>query len=319
MELSGLYVPLITPFTDAGQLDLAALAAQAAAVLDEGATGVVALGTTGESATLTREEQRRVAATCAGVCAERGKQMLLGAGSNDTAASTEMISEVDPQAAALLVVVPYYSRPSQDGVVEHFRRVAAASPVPVIVYNVPYRTSLSLTPDTLLRLAALPNVAGFKHAVGCIDDATIEFMRQVGPDVAVLAGDDAYAGPLMALGGRGAILASANILTRQYVELLQAWRQGPIDEARSLHNALAPVSRSLFAEPNPVVIKAVLAAQGRIPSRHVRLPLLPATDGALDAALGAIRPHEQRFRLGPHGVSASHAPRSNERRGRRTV
>jgi 4-hydroxy-tetrahydrodipicolinate synthase len=285
MELSGLYVPLITPFTDTGQLDPEALAALAASVLDEGAAGVVALGTTGEPATLTRDEQRKVIDTCARVCAERGGQLIVGTGSNNTAASTDMLSKLDPRAAAALSVVPYYTRPSQDGVVEHFRHLAAASPVPLVVYNVPYRTSLSLTPDTLQRLAELPNVAGFKHSVGTIDDATIEFMARASSDVAVLAGDDLYAGPLMALGARGAIMASANLLTRRYADLLRTWQHGPIDHARTLHDQLAPVTRSLFAEPNPVVIKAVLAARGHIPSPQVRLPLLRATQTAVTAAL----------------------------------
>jgi len=285
MELSGLYVPLITPFTAAGQIDPESLAARAAAVLDEGAAGVVALGTTGEAATLTRQERRQVVDVCAQVCAGRGRQLVVGTGSNDTAASTTALSELDASAAAVLAVVPYFSRPSQDGVIEHFRHLAAASPVPVIVYNIPYRTSVNLTTETLLRLAELPNVAGFKHSVGRIDEATVEFMGRVSPDTAVLAGDDLYAGPLMALGARGAILASANILTRDYVNLLHAWQKGPIDQARALHNRLGVVTRSMFAEPNPVVIKAVLAAHGRIPSPHVRLPLLPASQTAVAAAL----------------------------------
>ncbi len=285
MTLSGLYVPLITPFTDNDQLDPDALATLATTVLDEGAAGVVALGTTGEPATLTRQEARQVVDVCAQICAERGRHLIVGTGSNSTTASADMLAELDPRVTAALAVVPYYTRPSQDGVVQHFQHLAAATHVPLVVYNVPYRTGLTLTADTLHRLADLSNVVGFKHSVGSIDDTTITFMSDVHPDVSVLAGDDLYAGPLMALGARGAIMASANLATHAFAELIRAWQHGPTEQARTLHNQLVPLTRALFAEPNPAVIKAVLAARGRIPSPRVRLPLLPATRAAVDAAL----------------------------------
>lgn len=283
MSLTGLFVPLVTPFTATDELASEALEALAHAVLDEGAAGIVALGTTAESATLTPTERRRIVDICAGVCVARGAHVIVGAGSNSTADSAGALAELDPRATAALTVVPYYTRPSEDGVVEHFRRLAAVSPVPLLVYNVPYRTGRPLSAGTLTRLAQLPNVAGFKHAVGGIDDATVTFMA--GHDTTVLAGDDLYAGPLLALGASGAILASANVAPRAYADLVTAWRAGSLDHARRLNNRLVPLSRALFAEPNPTVIKAVLAAQGRIPSPHVRLPLLTASSTATTAAL----------------------------------
>lgn len=285
MPLTGLFVPLITPFTATDELAAEALAALANAVLDDGATGIVALGTTAEPATLTPTERRRVVDICAEVCAAREAPLIVGAGSNSTASSIDMLAGLDPRATAALTVVPYYTRPSEDGVVEHFRRLADTSPVPLLVYNVPYRTGTSLGADTLARLAAIPNVVGFKHTVGGIDDATVTFMSDLPADVAVLAGDDPYAAPLLALGASGAILACANVTTRVYADLVAAWRDGPLDHARRRNNQLLPLARALFAEPNPVVIKAVLAARGRIPSAHVRLPLLPASTAATTAAL----------------------------------
>lgn len=285
MTLSGLYVPLITPFTDGDRLDAAALAQLATTVLDEGAAGVVALGTTGEPATLTHDEARQVVDVCARICADRDRHLIVGTGSNNTAASSDLLGGLDPRATAALAVVPYYTRPSQDGVVAHFQHLAAASPVPLVVYNVPYRTGLTLTVDTLHRLSDLPHVVGFKHSVGSIDDDTIAFLSNLRPDVSVLAGDDAYAGPLVALGAKGAIMASANVATRAFAELIRAWQDGPAAQARALHNELVPLTRALFAEPNPAVIKGVLAAQGRIPNPRVRLPLLPATRAAVEAAL----------------------------------
>jgi 4-hydroxy-tetrahydrodipicolinate synthase len=287
MTLQGLYVPLITPFTAAGELAADELEGLAHRALDAGATGIVALGTTGEPATLTSEERRRVLDICAGVCGVRGATLIAGAGSNSTVDSVRALLTLGATVAAALVVVPYYTRPSQDGVVEHFRRLAAASPVPVIVYNVPHRTGLPLSAETLCRLAALPNVAGFKHAVGGIDEATIAFLSRVPAGTAVLSGDDLYAAPLLALGAAGAILSCANVAPAAYAELIAAWHHGSIARARELGNRLAPLAAALFAEPNPVVIKAVLAAAGLISNATVRLPLLPASDAATTDALAA--------------------------------
>ncbi|WP_280319500.1 4-hydroxy-tetrahydrodipicolinate synthase [Nocardia wallacei] len=288
MTFTGLFVPLITPFTATGELAAEALEGLAHDALDAGASGIVALGTTGEPATLTADERRRVIDICAAVCAQRQAPLVVGTGSNSTADSAHALADLAPGVSAVLAVVPYYTRPSEAGVVEHFRRLAAASPVPVLIYNIPYRTGCQLGVETLCRLAGLPGVAGFKHAVGAIDATTIAFLSRCPADVAVLIGDDLYAAPMLALGAAGAILASANVAPRAYVDMTTAWRDGPIERARHLGNLLAPLAEALFAEPNPVVMKGVLAAQGRIPSPAVRLPLLPATDAAVAAALGAL-------------------------------
>ncbi len=287
MRLDGLFVPLVTPFTDTGELAEAPLADLAHHALDQGADGIVALGTTGEPATLTGEEQHRVLEICTQVCRERGAPLIVGAGSNSTADSLRALSALDAVAAAALVVVPYYTRPSEEGVVEHFRQLAANSPVPLVIYNVPHRTGRVLSADTLCRLAKLPNVAGFKHAVGGIDDTTIAFLSRVRPDIAVLSGDDLYAAPLLALGARGAILACANVAPAAYADLVAAWRDGAMERGRELGNRLAPLAAALFAEPNPVVIKAVLAARNLIPTAAVRLPLLPAGPASVATALAA--------------------------------
>jgi 4-hydroxy-tetrahydrodipicolinate synthase len=287
MTLTGLFVPLITPFTAGGELAADALEGLAHAVLDDGAAGVVALGTTAETATLALQERGRVLDICTRVCAERGAQLIAGAGSNATADSAEALAALDPlRTTAALTVVPYYTRPSQAGALAHFRALAATSPVPLIIYNIPYRTGLTLGQETLQQLAELPNVIGFKHAVGGIDDTTVALMSgALPPDVAVLAGDDLHAAPMLALGASGGILASAHLRTASFAALITAWHEGPPARARQLGRSLAALSSALFAEPNPVVIKAVLAAQGRIPSPAVRLPLLPASDTATTAAL----------------------------------
>jgi 4-hydroxy-tetrahydrodipicolinate synthase len=285
--LAGIHVPLVTPFTPDGQVACDALEKLAHQVIDAGAAGVVALGTTGESATLSTHERRSVIGICARVCRERSATLIVGATSNDTAASVEGLRGLRAWAevAAALAVVPYFTRPSEQGVLAHFTRLAAESPVPLVIYNVPYRTGQVVGAATLRHLARLPRVIGVKHAVGSIDADTVALMADLPEGFAVLAGDDIFTSPLLALGAAGAILASAHLCTAQFVDLVRAWHGGDVDRARHLGHRLTALSTALFAEPNPAVVKAVLHAQARIPTPAVRLPLLPASRPATTAAL----------------------------------
>jgi 4-hydroxy-tetrahydrodipicolinate synthase len=282
--LTGIFVPLITPFTAAGEVALDALERLAHEVLDGGAAGIVALGTTGEPATLSGAERRAVVERVTRVCAERSVPLVVGAGTNTTDASIGALRDLDGVTAAL-VTVPYFLRPSEEGVLAHFARLAAASPVPLVAYHVPYRTGRPLSAETLLRLANLPGVVGLKHAVGAVDADTVALLAGVPADFAVLAGDDLFVAPMLALGATGGILASAHVDTASFVALAEAWRAGDVAQARPLGHRLATLSAALFAEPNPSVIKAVLHEQGRIPSPAVRLPLLAASAEATGAAV----------------------------------
>lgn len=279
---TGILVPLVTPFTDGGAgLATADLRRLAHDVIDEGAAGIVALGTTAEPATLSPRERADVLRICGEVCRERGVPLIAGAGSNDTAATVRDIRELSAgTAAAALVVVPYYTRPSEAGVVAHFEHVAERSPLPLVLYNVPYRTGQQLSWESIVRLAAHPRIVGIKQAVGSVDADTARLLAEPTESFAVLAGEDVLASPLLAMGAAGAIVASANVLTREFVELFEAWRTGTPAAARALGNRLVGPACALFSEPNPVAIKAVLHAQGRISSASVRLPLLPAADPA---------------------------------------
>jgi 4-hydroxy-tetrahydrodipicolinate synthase len=285
-ELAGLYVPLITPFTAGGDLAEDALEELAHQVLDDGAAGIVALGTTAEAPTLTDAEQARVLDICDRVCHQRAVPLVAGAGTNDTARSAAALAGLARyrQVRAALTVVPYYSRPGEAGGLEHFRALADSSPVPLLIYNIPYRTGQAVTWRTMRQLAELPGVAGVKHSAGSIDQDTVAMMAGRPPGFAVLGGDDHFISPLLALGADGAILASAHVRTGEFARLVRLWRDGAAAEARALGHRLAEVSHALFAEPNPVVIKAVLYRLGRIPSPAVRLPLLPASNAAADAA-----------------------------------
>ncbi|MEU4811520.1 4-hydroxy-tetrahydrodipicolinate synthase [Nocardia fluminea] len=285
-SLHGLFVPLITPFTADGAVEPAALERHAHAVLDAGATGLVALGTTAEPSALTAFERARVLDICAGVAADRGAPLIACAGGNATAESVRAIAELGRPVAAVLAVVPYYVRPSEEGVIAHFTQLAAVSPAPLLVYDVPHRTGRPLSGSTLIRLANTPNIAGFKHAVGGIDAASVELMAAHTP-ATVLSGDDRFASALLALGAHGAILAAANIAPREYADLIEAWHAGDVARARAIGDRLDALGAALFAEPNPTVIKAVLAERGQISSAAVRLPMLPASSVATRAALMA--------------------------------
>ncbi|GAA4562572.1 4-hydroxy-tetrahydrodipicolinate synthase [Planotetraspora kaengkrachanensis] len=276
-----MHVPLITPFDGTGAVAFSALEALAHEVLDAGAAGIVALGTTAEPASLDAAERRGVVDVIARVCRERAAPLLVGAGTVD---EVKALSE-RPEVTAALSLVPPFLRPGEAGVIAHFAALAAASPVPLVVYHVPYRTGQELRADAIRRLAGLTGVAGIKYAVGGIGADTVELLADPPADFAVLGGDDAFISPLLALGAHGGILASAHVATARYVELAGAWHAGDVARARSLGHRLAVLSSVLFAEPNPTVVKAVLHAQGRIPAATVRPPLLPAGRGTVQAAL----------------------------------
>ncbi|MFJ3964658.1 dihydrodipicolinate synthase family protein [Streptomyces sp. NPDC090036] len=290
LPLHGIHVPLVTPFTSTGEVAAEALEALAHEMLDAGATGIVALGTTAEAAGLDEAERDLVTGVCARVCGERGAPLTVGAGSGGTRAAEASLAGLTrwPQVRAALVTVPPFVRPAAAGVLAHFARLAAVSPVPLIVYHIPYRTGQPLDAAALRALGSLPGVAGMKYAGGGIGEDTVALLGDLPAGFEVLAGDDVYLSPLLALGAAGGILASAHLATGRFAELAAAWREGDAERARPLGHALARMSAAAFAEPNPAVLKGVLHAQGRIPTPDVRLPLLPASEGSVKTVTAAL-------------------------------
>jgi len=286
---SGLFVPVITPFAADGRVDLDTLERLAAEVLDAGATGLVALSTTAEPTALDGAERDAVVAACARVCADRGAELVVGAGTNDTRTTIERHEALAsvPGVVASLAVVPYYVRPSETGILAHFQAVAERSPVPLITYNVPYRTGRGLGAAALLELAATDNVAGLKQAVASLDADTLTLLANQPEGFAVLGGDDAFLFPTMLMGGKGAIAASSHFSTERVVAMLAAGAAGDVATGRPHAEALLGLTVALFAEPSPAVIKAPLHAEGRIPTPDVRLPLAAATGAALQRAQAA--------------------------------
>jgi 4-hydroxy-tetrahydrodipicolinate synthase len=274
--LQGVYVPIVTPFAADGAVALDGVERLAHELLDAGCAGIVALGTTGEAAFLDHDEQQAVIDTCARVCAERDAQLAVRARAGT------------PALVAALVAVPYYVRPSQAGIVEHFKSVAAASPVPIVVYNVPARTGRDLQSDGMLELAHTPNVAGVKQAHDALDADTLQVLAGAPRSFCVLGGEDTVLLPLVLMGGAGTISASAHLCTERFVAMIECGLAGKVDDGRTHAEALLPLVRASFAEPNPAVFKGVLHAQGRIPTPDVRLPLVNASPAAVERALAAV-------------------------------
>jgi 4-hydroxy-tetrahydrodipicolinate synthase len=290
-DLSGLWVPVITPFDERGEVDLAALDRLARRLLTDGCTGLVALGTTGECATLKRAEKDRITETCARACADLDRPLIVGIGSNCTRSTIEDAQHVAEHwgPAALLVVVPYFTLPSETAIVEHFRVIATASSIPMVVYNIPYRTGRGLGPDAILELAATPQIIGVKQCVGSLDRDTLEILRKRPPGFAVLAGDEAYAAPTIMMGGSGAIAAAAHVCTESFSKMIQAALNGDRITASKLGHALLPVVQAGFAEPNPAVWKSALHATGEISTPALRAPMTTASTPATTALLEAVR------------------------------
>ena len=287
---SGIFVPVVTPFGADGKVDLASLEALTAAVVADGASGVVALATTGEPHMLDEGERAAVVETIARVCADRDATLVVGAGTNDTRTTIALHEELAsvPGARASLAVVPYYVRPSESAVVRHFQAVAERSPVPLIVYNIPYRTGRGLGAQALLELAATENIAGVKQAVGGIDADTLTVLAESADRFALLGGDDAFLYPLVLMGGTGAIAASSHLCTRRFVDMIECGRSGDLARGREHAEALLPLVLALFAEPSPAVIKAALHLEGRIPTPDVRMPMSPASPEAVERVRSAL-------------------------------
>jgi 4-hydroxy-tetrahydrodipicolinate synthase len=287
---SGLLVPIVTPFDARGAIDHGALERLAGELLDAGATGIVALSTTGEPSSMDAGERDGTVATLAAVCGDRGADLVVGAGTNDTRTTIlrhEALAGVSGVAASL-AVVPYYVRPTEAAIVAHFRAVAERSPVPVVIYNVPYRTGRGLGASALLELAATDNVAGLKQAVGALDADTLAVLAGAPEGFAVLGGDDAFLLPTVLMGGAGAIAAAAHVATDRFVAMLADGAAGRVAEGRAHAEALLPLVGAVFAEPSPAVVKALLHAAGRIPTPDVRMPLTPAGPEALERAQRAL-------------------------------
>jgi 4-hydroxy-tetrahydrodipicolinate synthase len=264
---------MVTPFTRAGDLDEQAVRRLARRQIDAGIHFLVPCGTTGESPTLTPAERVRIVELLADE-ANGQVPVLAGAGGYNTREVIEAAGEMRRAGAAgILSVAPYYNKPSQEGLYQHYRAIADSTPLPIIVYNVPGRTGVNVEPATLARLASISNIVGVKEASGNVGQMC-DVLLSVPADFIVLSGDDALTLPVMAVGGRGVVSVVSNEMPGEMVKMVEAAERGDFAAARAVHARMMPLMQVNFVEANPIPVKAAMAAMGLIEEAY-RLPMCP--------------------------------------------
>jgi 4-hydroxy-tetrahydrodipicolinate synthase len=272
---TGTYTALVTPFRD-GEIDEAAFRALIQEQLAAKVDGIVPCGSTGESATLSHEEHERAIKIAIDEAKGRVK-VIAGTGSNNTREACRLTkAAADAGADGALLISPYYNKPTQAGHVEHYKAVAAATDLPLILYNIPGRTGMNMAPETVARLAEVKTIVGIKDASGSVDQ-WLAMRKLCGPDFCLLAGDDGATLPIMALGGHGVISVITNVIPARFKAMVDAAAKGDFATAREIQFAVLPLMQALFLEVNPIPVKAALAMMGKI-RNELRLPLTTMTE-----------------------------------------
>ncbi|MDL1973362.1 MAG: 4-hydroxy-tetrahydrodipicolinate synthase [Deltaproteobacteria bacterium] len=276
--IRGAIVAIVTPFRD-GKVDEEGLRNLIEFQLENGTDAIVPCGTTGESATLDHAEHKMVVETT--IDAVHGRvPVIAGTGSNSTAETIELTRHARSAGAdAALVITPYYNKPTQEGLFQHFKAVSDACSFPMVLYNVPGRTSVNMLPATVARTAELDDVIGIKEATGSMQQAS-DIISLCGDKITVLSGDDFTAFPLLSIGGKGVISVVANVAPRDMADMVDAFEAGDMDKARGLHYKLFPLNKAMFYETNPIPAKTTLALMGKI-SGELRLPMFQMSEANL--------------------------------------
>ena len=284
----GVFVAIVTPFKN-GKIDEEALRGLIDFQIAGGVDGIVPCGTTGESATLNHEEHDQVIRIAVDAC--KGKaSVLAGTGSNSTQEAIQLSRNAKNAGAdGLLQITPYYNKPNQEGLYHHFSSIADAVDLPIVLYNVPSRTSVNMVPETVVRLAKTEKIVGIKEASGSLQ-AISKIIDNCGKDFTVLSGDDPLLWPILAIGGKGVISVTANILPAKVAALCKAAAIGDIAGARSLHYELMDINDSLFIDTNPIPVKAALHLMGKI-ENELRGPLIKLSKDTLERLKKAMACH----------------------------
>ncbi len=283
---TGSLVAIVTPFRK-GKVDERALADLIEWQIAKGTNGIVPCGTTGESATLSHEEHNRVIELTVEVV-KRRVPVIAGTGSNSTdeaIALTRHAKEAGVDAA--LLITPYYNKPTQEGLYRHYKAIAEAVELPLVLYNIPGRTGVNILPSTIARLSAIKTVVGVKEGSGSVQQAS-DIVQLCGDRLTVLAGDDALTLPMMAVGAKGVITVTANLLPTDMAHLVKAFADGKIQEARRIHFQLSPLFAALFYETNPIPVKEALGMMGKI-DPELRLPLCPMAQDTRDKLVRVLK------------------------------
>jgi 4-hydroxy-tetrahydrodipicolinate synthase len=285
--ISGSLVALVTPMHDDGTVDWESLDSLLRMHMEQGTGGIVAVGTTGESATLSVSEHCDVIARSVAAVAGR-IPVIAGTGANNTTEAIELTAAAQRVGAdACLLVTPYYNKPTQEGLYRHFRKIAESVPIPQILYNVPGRTGVNMLPSTVARLADIENIVGIKEATGDLDQGR-QVLEQVAGRMEVYSGDDPTAMELMLMGGKGNISVTANVAPRAMADLCAAAMDGQREQAQEIHDRLSPLNEALFLESNPIPVKWALQRMGKM-GGGIRLPMTPLDAQFHPAVESALR------------------------------
>jgi len=275
----GAIVAIVTPFKN-GEIDEKALRDLIEFQIDQGTDGIVPCGTTGESATLSHEEHDRVIEITIDAARKR-VPVIAGTGSNSTVEAMRLTKHAyEAGADGVLVVAPYYNRPTQEGLYQHYKTLAESIPIPIIPYNIPSRTGVNILPETVARLSKIDNIVGIKEASGSLKQMN-DVIQLCDDSFSVLSGDDFFTLPLLTLGGKGVISVISNVAPSDMAGLVDAFEAGDMRKARALHNKMVPLIDVLFIETNPTPVKAALALMGKMQD-DVRLPLYRMTEANQD-------------------------------------
>jgi len=268
----GAMVAIVTPFIN-GQVDEAGLRQLIEFQIANGTAAIIPCGTTGESPTLSHDEHERVVAVTVEQVNKR-VPVIAGTGSNSTEEAIQLTRHAKQVGAdGALMICPYYNKPTQEGLYQHYKKVAASVDIPIVLYNIPGRTAVNIEVETIARLAQIPNIVGVKEASGSMKQIT-DIIARCGSDFDVVSGEDFLTYPLMCVGGKGVISVTSNILPGDMAKLCNLCLQGNFAEAQKLFYRLLPLCHALFYETNPAPVKAALAMMGKIASEEVRLPLV---------------------------------------------
>ncbi len=283
----GSMVAIITPFKD-GRVDENTYRELIDFQIEQGTSAIVPCGTTGESATLSMEEHNRVIDIAIEAVNKR-VPVIAGTGGNSTAEAIHLTEHAKASGAdGTLQVCPYYNKPTQEGLYQHFKTIAEAVPLPQVMYNIPGRTGINMAPETIARLAELPDIVAIKEASGSLGQMA-EVVQLAGDKITLLSGDDNLTLPVLAIGGKGVISVVANIVPKDNADMVRAWGEGRVDEARERFYRLLPLCQAMFYETNPIPVKTSLAMMGKVDG-ELRLPMCamaPANKDKLEKALQA--------------------------------
>lgn len=283
---AGSLVAIVTPFRK-GKVDERALAELIEWQIAKGTSGIVPCGTTGESATLSHDEHNRVIELTVEVVRRR-VPVIAGTGSNSTDEAITLTRHAKRAGVdGALLITPYYNKPTQEGLYRHYKAIAEAVDLPLVLYNIPGRTGVNMLPATIARLSAIQTIIGVKEGSGSVQQAS-DIVQMCGDRLTVLAGDDSLTLPMMAVGGKGVITVTANIMPAEMAGLVQAFAEGRVEEARRLHFKLSPLFAALFYETNPIPVKEALGLMGRI-DPELRLPLCPMGQDTREKLIGVLK------------------------------